>query len=632
MAVPTACDNYTLTIDTTQSSVINHKAQIDISIVPSANASMNIMVYPPGCGTTTTPPDSCYSAYTTSAALVDPPNGVYTIQVACTACASASYSATATLSTRTIAVPPTCDGTTPCFPVSAATNLGPAGGEPSIQDDGAGNIYITTPVGTGSTLGTGVRFSRSNNGGQSWIKYGDVPYKNIGGDVGGSDSDVVVDVSRKNLYVADLAAADVSVLRSQDNGATFPQNAPAGPENDRQWVTTIGDKNVYLTYHDFALNTPVIFGSTDAGATFPPGLGFGGTGQIFGPTDTGFQDTKCNTLVGKPVTDKEGTLYILTNSSTLAEDGGAGCALPGPLDRFYMSVSTDGGHSFTSHLVSDLSAAGNPGQAISGSWGHVFNQLAIDNGGNLYIDASGTLDGSVPLQNYLLVSTDHGKTFSKPIRTNAQPAHGQLFPAIAAGQAGQVAVGYYQGAFPDHHLANSNFQFIIDQSFNALDAHPAFTHTQLTPLSGSTPQPNGICTDGLFCTVGVPPFSSGGNRNLADFESMTLSERGNLEVILPADSDGAKTENWFYRQVGGPQMVPGPTNGNGTGNQTYVAGARTTAPPGSVPATVVNPNLLPPTSRGLPAWIPPGGAAGLAFVAGGALLRRRSAIRRRASR
>ena len=303
--------------------------------------------------------------------------------------------------------------------------------------------------------------------------------------------------------------------------------------------------------------------------------------------------------------DKDGVLYILTNTSTVAENGGAGCALPGVLDRFYMSVSKDGGHTFTSSLVSDLSMASNVGQTKSGAWGHVFNQVAIDNGGNLYIDASGTLDGISPLQNYLLISTDHGKTFSKPILTNAQPLHGQLFPAIAAGQTGQVAVGYYQGAFPDHHQTGSNFQFMIDESLNALDAHPTFTHTQLTPLKGNTPHPDGICTDGIFC--GLPAGTSGGNRNLADFESMTLSERGNLEVILPADSDGTTTENWFYRQVGGPQMLPGPTNGNGTGNQTWVEGARTAPPPGPVAASR---DALPGTSSGPPLGVPIGGRAG----------------------
>ena len=502
------------------------------------------------------------------------------------------------------AITPVCTSTVPCFPVSSATNLGPAGGEPSIQDDGAGHIYITTPLGTGSIGGTGVRFSRSSDGGATWVRTKDAsnvehPYTDIGGPVGGSDSDVLVDSTRKNLYVADLAAAFSNILRSQDGGKTFPVDTQTAFEDDREWVTTVGP-NVYVTFHDFAGNLPLIYGSTDQGVTFAP-FGFANTGQIFAPSDAGFADTKCNTLVGKPVTDAAGTIYILTNTSTAAEDLAATCSLPAPLDRFYLSVSKDGGHTFTSHLVSDLSMAGNPGQLKSGSWGHVFNQLAIDAAGNLYIDASATLDGVAPLQNYLLVSQDHGVTFSKPIATNPQPLHGQLFPAIAAGQAGQVAVGYYQGLFADHHKTGSNFQFIIDETLNALaPGGPTFTHTQLAPLKGTTPQPDGICTDGIFCGT---PASSGGNRNLADFESMTTDETGHLEVILPADSDGSNTENWFYKQTTGPLIPPGATNGNGTGNQTWVAGARTTAPPPPVAAAASpspTPSVLPNTS-GTPA-------------------------------
>ncbi len=384
---------------------------------------------------------------------------------------------------------------------------------------------------------------------------------------------------------------------------------------------------MYLTYHDFVGNTPLIFGSTNGGASFSP-LGFGGTGAIFGPTDPGFADARCNTLVGKPVADAAGTIYILTNTSTVAEDLSGGCAGPAPLDRFYLSVSTDGGHSFTSQLISDLSAAGT-GKATSGSWGHVFNQLAIDAGGNLYIDASATLDGTLPLQNYLLVSRDHGAHFSAPILTNAQPGHGQLFPAIAVGQAGQVAVGYYQGLKKDHLAAQNNFQFMVDETLNALDASPVFTHTQLTPLSGTTPQPDGICTQGLLCVPGQP-----NNRNLADFESMTVDGSGHLEIVIPADSDGSTTENWFYKQTTGPLLVPGATNGNGTGNQTWVSGASVTPTPQPVasgaPEASPTPRVLPNTAAAPLQGFPGAGAlAGLVIlcVLGAGLAWRRSTSR-----
>jgi hypothetical protein len=439
-------------------------------------------------------------------------------------------------------------------------DLGAAGGEPSIQDDGRGHVYITTPQGIGST-NSGVLLSRSLNDGLTFL----AP-QTTGGVVGGGDSDVTADVTGKNVWIADLAAAFTNVLRSTDLGATFPTQTQAGPEDDREWLTPLG-KTLILTYHDFAGNIPVIFISNDGGTTFAPG---GTNGLIIGPNDPGFADAKCNTLVSKPVTDSHGNLYVLTNTSTLAEDLAGGCATVTPLDRLYLSVSHDGGHTFTTTLINDISKA-TTGKAMSGSWGHVFNQLGIDAGGNLYIDASGTLEGSLPLRNYLLVSKDHGKTFSKPILTHASP-NAQLFPSIAAGQAGQVAVGYYQGTKPDHHATGNDYQFVIDESFNAVSAQPTFTRTVLKPLKGATPHPDGICTDGILCGT---PASSGGNRNLADFESIAVDPNGHLEVIIPADCNACKgiTENWFYKQTAGPLLVPGATNGNGTGNETWVTGS-----------------------------------------------------------
>src|SRR5581483_538911 len=392
------------------------------------------------------------------------------------------------------------------------------------------------------------------------------PATNVGGPVGGEDSDVASNATGRSVWVADLAAAFSSVIRSFDYGATFPTQSQVGPEDDREWLTPLG-KSLVLVYHDLATNSPLIFISTDGGSSWQAG---GNGGMIIGPNDAGFVDSKCNTLVSKPVTDAHGNLYILTNTSTAAEDASVGCVNVPALDRFYLSISRDGDRTFSTHLINDISAAGT-GHRASGSWGHTFNQLGIDAGGNLYIDASGTLDGTGPLRNYLLVSTDHGAHFSRPIPTHVSP-DAQVFPSIAAGQAGQVAVGYYQGHKPQYQASGNDYQFVIDESVNATSAHPTFVETALKPLKGTTPHPDGICTDGVFCGT---PLSAGGNRNLADFESMTVDPAGHLEGVIPADCDQCKgnTENWFYKQTEGPLLTPGPTNGNGTGNETPVRGS-----------------------------------------------------------
>ena len=70
-----------------------------------------------------------------------------------------------------------------------------------------------------------------------------------------------------------------AICRSHDFGATFDNGCETGtasnqqgPESDREWLThDPKDKNVvYLTYHDFAGQMPIIERSDDQAASFAP--------------------------------------------------------------------------------------------------------------------------------------------------------------------------------------------------------------------------------------------------------------------------------------------------------------------------------------------------------------------------
>src|SRR5438445_13370086 len=74
----------------------------------------------------------------------------------------------------------------PAAPIFGHTiDLGNAGGEPSLHDDGHGHVYIVTPLGTGSQA-NGVLMQRSVDGGQSFL-----PNEQTGNIVGGGDADVL---------------------------------------------------------------------------------------------------------------------------------------------------------------------------------------------------------------------------------------------------------------------------------------------------------------------------------------------------------------------------------------------------------------------------------------------------------
>ena len=209
-----------------------------------------------------------------------------------------------------------------------------------------------------------------------------------------------------NVFVADLEAAAAYVQFSSDHGTSFgPVGNQCCPSDDREWLTPVGDV-LYMTYHEFTSNAPLIWKSTDHGTSFTPG------GSILGANATAQADAASTTLVSKPVTDQFGNLYVLVNTSTAAENAAAQPS-NGPLDRLYLARSTDGGLTFTATLIDDQSnGANHPG--TSGTWGHVFNQLAIDAGGNLYVAVAGTLNGAPaatagPNSNiYLLRGANHG--------------------------------------------------------------------------------------------------------------------------------------------------------------------------------------------------------------------------------
>lgn len=471
------------------------------------------------------------------------------------------------------------------------------GGEPSLQDDGRGHVYVTSPTGlaTATVNATGVlKINEATGGGALWRSLdGGKTFANptnpifFGTKNGGGDTDVTAD-NTGVLYTADLEAAAADVQRSTDQGtnltpATTGQN---GPDDDREWLTPIGNK-LFLTYHDFTVNVDIVMVSTNGGMTFTPA---GTGGKIINPLDNPQAASDCfnGNLLSKPVTDANGGLYVLLNCSTFPQN-----LMPtgAPLDRLYIAISRNGGQSFHTTLVSDVSN----NQTSPGAYGRVFNQLGIDAASNVYIAASGNLHSGDTVHTFLIRSGDNGTTWQAPIDLNADtPNFASVFPAIATGQAGQVAAGYYRAVAcrpgfatcktNDYRTDGLTYQFFITQTLDAMPGkpgNPVFTTTQVTTR---VPHYNGICTDGLFCGT---PLSSGGNRNLADFESMTVDPTGHIELIIPADpgnlnpTDTTPTVNWYFKQTSGPLMVPGATNGNGTGNETYVAASM--PPNGQVP-------------------------------------------------
>src|SRR3954447_15208683 len=274
---------------------------------------------------------------------------------------------------------------------------GHCGGEPSIDSDATGHVYVSSPKGIlagaasceGSlTTSSGVATWYSNDGGRTFSR------KISAGTMhGGGDSDTTVDPKTHDVYVADLEAVAADVCVAHDHGRTWvtavtgaescssPVNlgGQAGPDNDREWVVTYGPTkayphhDVYLSYHDFADGVPLFHVSRDRAPFIP-----------VTPPSTGnpnFAAAAANgTIVAKPVVDPAGVIYALV---TTQGNGN------GPLNHLWLIKSTDHGQTWTAKSVYDAPPK-------NGELGQVFNDLTMDGGGTLYALALGNINGTVP--------------------------------------------------------------------------------------------------------------------------------------------------------------------------------------------------------------------------------------------
>lgn len=423
---------------------------------------------------------------------------------------------------------------------SSAIKLGPwAGGEPSVSFDPAGNgsVYIVAPQGIpaglnyalGGAATKGIGFWASHDGGKSFPIT-----SNIASSVGGGDSDVEV-AKDHSVYVTDLEAAATSICRSTDGGKSFADASPAnlgcatvntgqtGPDNDRQWLNHGPHGEIYLTYHDFAANIPLIYRSTDNGSTFVP------CGDILGsgPGLTNFLPAAGGDLVAKPVVDqRDGSVYVGVtepDASNLTTS-----PVGTPLGNLYIAVAKGGCTGTTAFVTHTVYA--NPGANLAKD----FDAIAEDGAGNLYMVAVGKLTANQAANGvYVFTSHDHGTTWSKPQQVNTPDLTADAMPAITAGKrAGQVAVGWFgSSSSRTENDVKDQWRYYVAASTNG---GKTFAQSTVTPR---VIHYGDICTEGILC--GFDPTSSGsGDRNLADFSSLAVDPAtGALLAVFPGDPE-----------------------------------------------------------------------------------------------
>ena len=420
---------------------------------------------------------------------------------------------------------------------------GLTGGEPSIATDPFGDVFVAgpqgIPSGTNDQAGTGFWVSRNDG-----TSFG--PGRNLGSFLGGGDDDVLY--SKGAVYMNDLEAIATEVCKSTDRGNTFDSIGPvpdpdhcshvgigqAGPSDDRPWLTASPSGTLYLTYHEFVTAQPLAFRSDNGGND----LFANPCGPIV--TDPSIQanvptDITGGTLVARPVTDQAGNLYILFVTTTQAENVAALAAgqASGTFSQVYLAVSHDQCHSFTDYTVFDGSKLG----TNTVQFGDIFNNIAVDGAGNLYVIGAGYVGNkafATTANVYLFKSSTHGVSWSSPAADRQHQCRRTCFPPRwAAPRATSWRSGSSAPPTEPSARLTASGQWTYATAESDRRAH-TFTFRDVNP--GFIYHHGQICNAGILC--GAPGEPS--DRSLLDFTSAALDSHGCPLFTFAANPNGVQ--------------------------------------------------------------------------------------------
>lgn len=293
--------------------------------------------------------------------------------------------------------------------------------------------------------------------------------------------------------------------------------------------------------------------SLDGGRSFDPALGEEGGIAFYGfdPEAGGL----CGGLHGHIATDSEGRLFLPKGH----------CGFP------WIGISEDGAETWQRVQVSDSVGAAAPHLSV-----------AVDAKDNVFFAWWDNAD-RLP---YLSTSTDHGKTWSKPLMIAPPGVHEVNFPVIYAGDEGKIAINFPGTTVDDPEDKTRPWNQYIVASTNALAADPLFVSTTANPVSD--PIHRGDCLQrcaGMFDFIDVIVSPHDGDIWATATDTCTNDREdgeGEAEAVdcvtNPENKDGNSSagagiandeEGYAIRQLSGPRLsagLPPPDDGDGGGS------------------------------------------------------------------
>jgi len=388
------------------------------------------------------------------------------------------------------------------------------------------------------------------------------------------------------------------IYRSLDGGKTWTtQNTLADMNpgaSDRPWIDVYPRKNttatasnpdkdtVYLEYHTFSPDDEVyVTVSNDGGKTFSlPHLIESDTNAI--------PDSGCNTIPGGITVDQDtGTVYALwLSGNDVASNLVTGCNYSqiGPFNKAWVSVSTDGGNTWASHLA--WQGDFNTTTKIGDNADKIFSTITVDAAQPIHqvhialsvrhnddpvgfvaqcqLNQGNCSETPQPTDLYLVTSPDRGVHWTLPFKIN-KTTGSFFFPWLSAGSAGIVDASYYSSTTLQPNRPSSIWFAGFSQITSAVARYtsgPNATYAStpvatdeilLSPnaIHGNGSTGGGICTFGIFCSA-VP----NANRDLADSIAISLDPAGGANAAWTNDAAGGSRID-FACQSSGPSAFAG---------------------------------------------------------------------------
>ena len=415
-----------------------------------------------------------------------------------------------------------------------------AGGEPLVIADpkhhtliytaheGTTHLYrngIVNPVDFVANYRNQVNIWVSTDNGRTWKRDnfdGTGFSTNPGRNQGFSDPDLTQDAGGR-VYNTGIDLANDALFSTMDGGYTWDRGTIQCHDGDRPWLAGGRRDEVFMGTNTLEGQiSHEVFQSTDGGNTC---------------SLTGFKNG--GTLANG--TDYSGNGKLFYRKDRLIEP---------------VTFSRDGKTTGlgTATWKRGQTAFDKPVLAVRTTMFAHWPSIALDSAGNVYMvwdtdprkpnTAGGCSGARTPLPNAIkmVVSRDFGRTWSKPINV-AKPAGRRVYwPWLAAGDAGNVSVVWYEtDRVADLDCTPARTSIKEASIFGAAGKHPT---AQIVNAAGRVIHTNFVCQGGTTCVA------TGQDRRLGDFFTNAIDPRGC--VLIASGDTTVKAPNGTERPIALP--------------------------------------------------------------------------------